>query len=153
MPENTVVSENTQQLYDAIGQLTSEGTWLTLLNIITVVCGLLLVVLIVVDLKRHRWGNFVPALLLVIGIIGAVAGFRLLGIVGTVISIQPLAVFGDDATQTMLAEAKRISGILSVAAGVGLTAGLVYVSIGLAAIWNNRRRNRREQVITGMVTT
>jgi hypothetical protein len=99
LPENTVLSENTQQLYDAVWQLTSEGTWLTLLNIITVVCGVMLVALIVVDLKRHRWGNFVPMLLLIAGIIGVIAGFRLLGMVGTVISISPFAVFGDDATQ------------------------------------------------------
>jgi hypothetical protein len=152
LPENTVLLENTQKLYDAAGQLASEGTRLILLNIITIICGLILVVLIVVDLKRHRWGNFVPALLFVVGIIGMIVGFRLLGIVGTLISIQPFAVFGDDTTQMVLAEAKRISGLLSVAAGVGLTAGMVYLSVGFAAIWDNRRRNRREELIAGVVT-
>jgi xanthosine utilization system XapX-like protein len=137
---------NTQALYSAAGQLADSGALLTLLNLITIACGLILMAFIMVHLKRQQQNKLIPAALFIVGIVGMIVGFRLLGIVGTPIGLQPYAVAADEATQHLLMETKRASGLLAGLSVVGLTSGMTYATAAGVVIWNNWRKRARTRV-------
>lgn len=143
---DSVLVRNTQALYLVAEQLAENGTLLTILNLAAVIGGVLLAIFIIADWSRSRWDNVVPAYLIIVGLVGMVAGYLLLGIVGTPIGFQTFAVMGDDTTQFILAESKRISTVLAGLSVVGLTSGILYVTLAGVAIWKNRRLKRRKHL-------
>jgi hypothetical protein len=145
LSENVVLVENTRALYEAVEQLVANGAFLTLLNVIAVAVGLLLALLVIADWSRRRWGNFLPILVIGAGFAALVLGFLLLGIVGTPVGMQNFAVAGDDLTQVLLREAKQVGAPLAALSIAALSSGVLLVTLGGAAIWKNRRR-QREQV-------
>lgn len=135
---------NTNALYFVAQQLADEGRLLTLLNLITSICGLALVVFTLVDIRRQRMWSYASVTLLIVGLIGMVAGFRLLGMVGTPIGLDVFSVAGDDTTQIILVEAKRLSGGLAALAVVGLTSGMIYASLAVGVLYVQWRRVQRK---------
>ena len=141
---------NTQALFDAVVVLADRGALLTLLNLITTACGLILVAFILVHLRRGQRNDVIPGVLFFVGLAGMIVGFRLLGIVGTPVGLQSYAVAGDEATQNLLMETKRVSGLLAGLSVVGLTSGITYATVAGIVLWNNRRQRRRERTGVGM---
>lgn len=145
MSENVALLENTDALLLSAQQLVEVGAPLTLLNILVVAVGLLLVIMVMMDWKRRRWGNALPALLIAVGAAAVAAGFILLGIAGTPVGMAYYAVVGDDFTQTLLAETKLVSAPLAALAVIALSGGALYATLGGAALWKNRRQQREER--------
>ncbi len=143
---NVPDAEQIQTLFTTYDLLNDSGTLLVAILLLGVVLGAISTGLLFWDWSRNRRRNWPAAAAIIIGIVLIIAGYVLYGAAGRIIAIEintPRVWIGTE-YEALSVQVKAMVGASGGWGVIGLTAGSLFVLLGIVGIVKNfllRRRN------------
>lgn len=144
---NAPSPEQIQALLTTYDLLSNSGTLLIVILVVGVVFGTIATGLLLWDWSRNRLWNWPAIAAVIVGIVLVIAGYILYGAAGRIISIEintPRVWIGTE-YQALSDHVKAMVGASGGWGVIGLTAGALFVLLGVVGIVKNfllRRRNK-----------